>query len=115
MAAITKWMSEQEEPPTVILKKNTMFLNGLHQNLSLKQDPSEIHNTLHDHIKTTIGWDGDAFDLVKQKLFEQTIQNHPKYKKISMIYRPFLLISVSVMIYLALMRKILSFANFADI
>ena len=66
---------------------------------------------LRDNIKKTIGFEDDILELIKEKVFGAT-EKHQQYIKMSMIYRPFVLTSVSTMVYLTLMIEFLNSANF---
>lgn len=106
-AVISRWMGEFQDQ-SVQLQKNTMFLKGLLDN-ALKFQPASSADmkTFLRHIKAKIGFSDNIIDLMKKNVFQDTIQHDPQYLKMPMIYRPFLLTSVSAMIYLSLMKDFL--------
>ena len=72
------------------------------------------HKMLRDYIKQTIGFEDDILELMKKKVFG-AIEKHPQYKKMSMIYRPFVLTSVSTMIDLTLLIEFLERAKSPEV
>jgi hypothetical protein len=92
-------MRVRDRNKTVPLRHDTMFLKGLHDSLSLATFRSvpdsemRTHKMLRDYIKETIGFRDDTLELMKKKVFG-AIEKHPQCKKMSIMYRPFVLQSV---------------------